>query len=113
MRQHGKYRHRALVGRRDVAHVRTHTNVTEPTTESRGCCTIESTVSDSDESVALLTVVEAARMLRISRNLAYELIAQHQIPCIRLGRVIRVPRGALLDWVKTESRAGKGPAMLG
>lgn len=43
----------------------------------------------------LLTVVEAANVLRISRNLAYELIARGEIPSVRLGRVIRVPRSGL------------------
>src|SRR5215216_4572449 len=40
----------------------------------------------------LLTLPEAAKLLRISRNLAYELVARHEIPAIRLGRVIRVPK---------------------
>jgi excisionase family DNA binding protein len=49
--------------------------------------------------LGLLTVVEAARLLRISRNLAYELVAQHQIPSVHFGRIIRVPRQALEAWV--------------
>jgi excisionase family DNA binding protein len=47
----------------------------------------------------LLTVPEAAKLLRISRNLAYELVARQQLPCVRLGRVIRVPRSALDAWI--------------
>ncbi len=47
----------------------------------------------------LLTVPEAARLLRISRNLAYELVARREIPSIRLGRVIRIPRSALDEWI--------------
>jgi excisionase family DNA binding protein len=47
----------------------------------------------------LLTVEEAASLLRISRNLCYELIRQHQIPSLRLGRLIRVPRYALEAWL--------------
>lgn len=43
----------------------------------------------------MLTVPETARVLRISRNLAYTLIARGEIPAIRFGRVIRVPRAAL------------------
>ncbi len=48
----------------------------------------------------LLTVPETAKLLRISRNLAYELVARGELPAVRLGRVIRIPRGALDDWVK-------------
>lgn len=48
----------------------------------------------------LLTVPEAAQLLRISRNLAYELVAQHQLPCVRFGRTIRIPRASLERWIR-------------
>ena len=57
-----------------------------------------------DESF-LLTVPEAARILRISRNLAYELVRQNVLPHIRLGRRILVPRRALQSWI--ERQAGR------
>ena len=43
----------------------------------------------------LLTVPETARLLRIGRNLTYQLVAEGEIPSVRLGRLIRVPRSAL------------------
>ena len=52
----------------------------------------------------LLTVPETAKLLRISRNLAYELVARGELPAVRLGRVIRIPRAALNDWVKASAR---------
>ena len=67
----------------------------------------------------LLTVQEAATLLRISRNLAYELVARGEMPAIRLGRVIRVPRAALEEWLRAEpadatraqrARTNSGPA---
>lgn len=42
-----------------------------------------------------LTVAEAAGLLGISSDLAYELIARGEIPALRLGRRIVVPRLAL------------------
>ena len=57
----------------------------------------------TDDDWELLTVPEAARLLRIGRNLAYDLIARHELPCVRLGRVIRVPRFALMQWLERES----------
>ncbi len=51
----------------------------------------------------LLTVSETAKLLRISRNLAYELVARGELPAVRLGRVIRVPRDALDNWVKASA----------
>ncbi len=51
----------------------------------------------------LLTVKEAAKLLLISRNLAYELVAQGRLPHVRLGRVIRIPRHALETWINEEA----------
>lgn len=56
----------------------------------------------------LLTVPEAAKVLRISRNLAYELVTRHEIPAVRLGRVIRIPRAALDDWIATQAASTAG-----
>ena len=56
------------------------------------------------DDVLLLTVPEAARLLRIGRNLAYELVARREIPSVRLGRVIRVPRASLEQWIDAESQ---------
>lgn len=43
----------------------------------------------------VLTVEEAARELRISRAAAYEGVRTKQIPSVRIGRRIVVPRAAL------------------
>jgi excisionase family DNA binding protein len=51
----------------------------------------------------LLTVEEAALVLRIGRNMCYELVRQGQIPHVRLGRLIRVPRSGLESWVARQS----------
>ncbi len=42
-----------------------------------------------------LTVTEAAKVLGISRALAYELVARGELPSLRLGRRLVVPRKAL------------------
>ena len=48
----------------------------------------------------VLTVEEAAKVLRISRNHAYGLVAQDKLPSIRLGRRIRIPRDLFDNWMK-------------
>lgn len=48
-----------------------------------------------------LTVEEAAQMLGVSRAHAYELAARGEIPTLRLGRRVLVPRGALLRMMST------------
>lgn len=69
-------------------------------------------VEDSVLDYGLLTVPEAAKLLRISRNLAYELVARHELPSIRFGRVIRIPRSALNAWMEERTRA-TNPASAG
>ena len=44
----------------------------------------------------VLTVEEAAKVLRLSRGSAYEGVRTGAIPSVRIGRTIRVPRHALL-----------------
>jgi len=43
----------------------------------------------------VLSVEAAARALHISRNLAYQAARNGQLPCIRIGRRLLVPRRAL------------------
>ncbi len=47
----------------------------------------------------VMTVEEAAKVLRISRNSAYEAVKRGEIPSLRLGRLIRVPRAAILKMI--------------
>lgn len=48
-----------------------------------------------DEVPPVLTVPEAAKLLRVGRNQCYEAIARGELHAIRVGRSIRVPRAAL------------------
>lgn len=52
----------------------------------------------------VLTVAEAAEALGISRALAYELVRRGEIPAVRLGRRIVVPRDALERLLEARSR---------
>ena len=56
----------------------------------------------------LLTIDEAARVLRIGRSLAYQLAREYEssngddgLPVIRVGTCLRVPRWALVELVRT------------
>jgi excisionase family DNA binding protein len=57
----------------------------------------------------LLRAAEIAHLLGIGRTKAYELMASGQLPVVRLGRAVRVPREALTDWVTELSSAAVGP----
>lgn len=49
----------------------------------------------------LLTVREMAKVLRIGRNAAYQLVKDGNIQSIHVGRSIRVPRNALIQFVES------------
>lgn len=58
--------------------------------------------TETDTSSEVLTIDEAAAILRISRNAAYAAARQwratggeHGLPCIEIGRTLRVPSAAL------------------
>lgn len=46
-----------------------------------------------------LSIEEAASMLGISRALAYELVRKGELPVLRLGRRVVIPRNQLEDLV--------------
>ncbi len=52
----------------------------------------------------VFTVAEAGALLGVSRAFAYELVARGELPVIRLGRRILVPKAALLQMVDAASR---------
>ena len=52
---------------------------------------------DLDQLPLLLTVEEAAVVMRISRTGAYNAVAEGAVPAIRIGRTIRIPRDRLAE----------------
>lgn len=54
-------------------------------------------------NTALYTAIEIAKFLKISKALAYRLIAQGHIASVRFGRVVRVEEGALEEFIKKNS----------
>jgi excisionase family DNA binding protein len=52
-----------------------------------------------------LKIPEVAKLLRISRNRAYDLVASDPtFPIITIGRRLIVPRDALHEWIKDHRR---------
>jgi excisionase family DNA binding protein len=56
------------------------------------------------EGRLVVSVSEAAELLGISRGLAYESARAGQLPSLRLGRRLVVPRAALLTWLEGAAR---------
>ena len=50
----------------------------------------------------VLTVTDVARLLKIGKNNAYDLIKKGDIPAIKLGRKIIVPKNSLIEFLLDE-----------
>jgi excisionase family DNA binding protein len=53
----------------------------------------------------VLNVAEAARFLKISRNMLYELIYQRRVPHFRTGNRYKFLTSALIQWVREQQVA--------
>ena len=59
----------------------------------------------------MLTVEEAAAMLRVNRNTVYDLVARGEIPGVRrVGRIFRLSRRVHLDWIEGAGGSDRGRA---
>jgi excisionase family DNA binding protein len=56
----------------------------------------------------VLTVEEAATILRLAVKSAYEAIGRNEIPHIRIGRRILIPRARLMALIESGGLQGKG-----
>ncbi|MGE5483623.1 MAG: helix-turn-helix domain-containing protein [Ignavibacteriales bacterium] len=62
-----------------------------------------------NELPVVLTVAEAARILRRGRACVYALCHTRDFPAIKVGRVIRIPREALRTWLEKHSDSSSVP----
>ena len=54
---------------------------------------------EDDMEPLLMRAEEVARVLRIGRSKAYQLMASRELPTIRIGRSVRVPAESLDEWI--------------
>ena len=55
----------------------------------------------------LISAVQAAPILGVTTNRVYELVRLNLLPCVRLGRQVRIDEAALFEWI---ARGGQGLA---
>ncbi|HOG00992.1 MAG TPA: helix-turn-helix domain-containing protein [Clostridia bacterium] len=55
---------------------------------------------------AVLTVKEAAVILRISSSKMYQLLREGMVPHIKLGNRVVVPRAKFLNWIESATIGG-------
>jgi excisionase family DNA binding protein len=59
----------------------------------------------SDDGVWLLRAGEVARLLGIGKTKTNEMLASGELPVVRIGRAVRVPRDLLQAWVQERTSA--------
>ena len=65
--------------------------------------TNSSTITNFDNLPLARTVLEAGQVLRVGRSVTYELVRSGQLRSVRIGRSIRIPRDALVEYLQLAS----------
>ena len=86
---------RSQNGRMRIYRIEADSAIIREASACDGVTRVKDDVASSQGDRLVFTVEEAAYLLNISRALAYDLVARGEIPSIRLGRRIAVPRKQL------------------
>lgn len=65
-----------------------------------------------DTGPLLLTLDQAAEVAGVGKNRMYMLVAGGGIAAIRFGRAIRIPRQAIVEWIRESSRKGSASSHI-
>lgn len=52
----------------------------------------------------IITVEEMQKLLGIGKNTAYELLKQNKIKCFRIGKIWKIPKQSVEEYILTQSR---------
>ncbi len=59
----------------------------------------------------VLTIPEVAKFLQIGITKAYEMSHWRGFPAIRIGRAIRIPKKALMEWLEQLHKQEQAPML--
>ena len=60
--------------------------------------------TDARELPLMLTIMDIAELLRVSKNTAYNFVKTGMVPSIKVGHQIRVYREDMLNYIKASSQ---------
>ena len=66
--------------------------------------------SPSSDLPLLLDPGEVAKLLSLSRRKVFDMVSRGEIPSLRIGRSLRIPRDPLLDWIEHRTTPVSSPA---
>lgn len=61
----------------------------------------------NNKSKDLITIEELCSLLSIGRNTAYRLLNENKIKAFRIGKVWKIPKMAIEDFILTQSKMKK------
>lgn len=56
----------------------------------------------------MLTVYEVAALLKLGRTKVYQLVADGELPAVRIGKALRISAEALQAWIREQAVANAG-----
>jgi len=65
------------------------------------------TLDATQNEPELLRVAEASKLMSLSRTKVYEMAEKGQIPVVRIGTAVRIPRKKLLLWIEERTVSPK------
>lgn len=67
---------------------------------------ITHSLSEIPSGSILLKVTEAASTLGLGRSTVWGMVWSGELPVVRIGRAVRIPRAELEAWVKARTEGG-------
>jgi excisionase family DNA binding protein len=61
---------------------------------------MDNEIVDNNTSIILLKPMDLAKRLNISRAMAYKLLTLGELPCVRIGRAVRVREADLESYIQ-------------
>jgi excisionase family DNA binding protein len=95
MKPGGVGKHRSQDGPARIYRIEADAATTHNGSAAKAVSSIGDSTAESQGDRLVFSVEEAAYLLNISRALAYELVARGEVPSIRLGRRIVIPKRQL------------------
>ena len=65
--------------------------------------TVVTAPSDVNAVPLVYSVVDVAKILKIGRSSVYSLVKSGQLRCVRVGKTIRIPQRALMEYLNPSS----------
>ena len=56
-----------------------------------------------EEYDELITVEDMQKLLGIGKNTAYELLRENKVKCFRIGRIWKIPKRSIEEYILTQS----------